>query len=61
MAARSASRALPESAPRAATVLDISCGEPVSDAILTPMMAQYASIKAAYPDCLLFYRMGDFF
>ncbi len=28
---------------------------------MTPMMAQYAEIKAAYPDCLLFYRMGDFF
>jgi DNA mismatch repair protein MutS len=28
---------------------------------LTPMMAQYFEIKAAYPDCLLFYRMGDFY
>ncbi len=28
---------------------------------MTPMMAQYARIKAAHPDCLLFYRMGDFF
>lgn len=27
----------------------------------TPMMAQFLSIKAQYPDCLLFYRMGDFF
>ncbi|GEO97747.1 DNA mismatch repair protein MutS [Methylobacterium haplocladii] len=27
----------------------------------TPMMAQYIEIKAANPDCLLFYRMGDFF
>lgn len=26
----------------------------------TPMMAQYIEIKAANPDCLLFYRMGDF-
>ena len=25
------------------------------------MMAQYLGIKAAYPDCLLFYRMGDFY
>jgi DNA mismatch repair protein MutS len=24
-------------------------------------MAQYLTIKAAYPDCLLFYRMGDFY
>ena len=28
---------------------------------LTPMMAQYLAIKAANPDCLLFYRMGDFY
>src|SRR5690349_14166476 len=27
----------------------------------TPMMAQYLSLKAEAPDCLLFYRMGDFF
>ncbi len=27
----------------------------------TPMMAQYLSIKAGYPDTLLFYRMGDFY
>lgn len=28
---------------------------------VTPMMAQYVEIKAANPDCLLFYRMGDFY
>jgi DNA mismatch repair protein MutS len=28
---------------------------------LTPMMAQYFEIKAANRDCLLFYRMGDFY
>ena len=27
----------------------------------TPMMAQYMAVKSQYPDCLLFYRMGDFF
>ena len=27
----------------------------------TPAMAQYLEIKAANPDCLLFYRMGDFY
>lgn len=27
----------------------------------TPMMAQYHAIKARYPDCLVFYRMGDFY
>src|SRR5579862_10043619 len=32
-----------------------------ADARQTPMMAQYFKIKSAYPDCLLFYRMGDFY
>lgn len=27
----------------------------------TPMMAQYFALKSEAPDCLLFYRMGDFF
>jgi len=27
----------------------------------SPMMAQYFEIKAANPNCLLFYRMGDFY
>jgi DNA mismatch repair protein MutS len=27
----------------------------------TPMMEQYFEIRAANPDCLLFYRMGDFY
>jgi len=29
--------------------------------ITTPMMTQYLAIKAAHPDYLLFYRMGDFY
>ena len=28
---------------------------------VTPMMAQYSEIRTANPDCLLFYRMGDFY
>jgi len=32
---------------------------PAPDA--TPLMAQYLAIKAEHPDCLLFYRMGDFY
>src|SRR3974390_1125010 len=28
---------------------------------MTPMMEQYSEIKAGHPDCLLFYRMGDFY
>ena len=27
----------------------------------TPMMAQYLAVKDNHPDCLLFYRMGDFY
>ncbi len=34
---------------------------PPGDARVTPMMAQYIEIKAANPDSLLFYRMGDFY
>jgi DNA mismatch repair protein MutS len=44
--------------------MDASSDSPNSDAAgarLTPMMAQYFEIKAANPDCLLFYRMGDFY
>ncbi len=35
--------------------------ETTAAARLTPMMAQYFEIKAGNPDCLLFYRMGDFY
>jgi len=34
---------------------------PSSTPAPTPMMAQYHALKAQVPDCLLFYRMGDFF
>jgi hypothetical protein len=27
----------------------------------TPMMQQYLSIKAQYPDAFLFFRLGDFY
>ncbi|MCD6034357.1 MAG: mismatch repair protein MutS [Rickettsiales bacterium] len=33
----------------------------VSDASATPMMQQYLAIKEGHRDCLLFYRMGDFY
>jgi DNA mismatch repair protein MutS len=36
-------------------------GAPAAAAAVTPMMEQYIEIKAANPDCLLFYRMGDFY
>ena len=28
---------------------------------VTPMIAQWYEAKEAYPDCLLFFRMGDFY
>ena len=28
---------------------------------MTPMLEQYVEWKDAYPDCLLFFRMGDFY
>ena len=62
MTGRAALRAIPESARPAVAVSEeaLDTAGVLSDA-MTPMMAQYVKIKAAYPDCLLFYRMGDFF
>ena len=28
---------------------------------MTPMMQQYMKTKEEYPDCILFYRLGDFY
>ena len=28
---------------------------------MTPMLKQYGEWKEKYPDCMLLYRMGDFF
>lgn len=28
---------------------------------LTPMMQQYMEVKSKYKDCILFYRLGDFY
>src|SRR5580692_5352911 len=33
----------------------------MQDTFTTPMMKQYSDIKKQYTDCLLFYRMGDFY
>lgn len=42
--------------------MDLSLQQPLADAVrVTPMMEQYIEIKAANPDALLFYRMGDFY
>ena len=47
-------------APRLVTT-DPSDPAPEAASRVTPMMEQYIEIKAANPDCLLFYRMGDFY
>ena len=33
----------------------------VDQSKLSPMMKRYMEIKAQYPDCLLFFRLGDFY
>src|SRR6202046_5902490 len=47
----------------AARTIMTDAPEPALEAVsrITPMMEQYIEIKAANPDCLLFYRMGDFY
>src|ERR1700689_1078926 len=40
---------------------DVPPAMPAEDQRITPLMEQYIEIKAANPDCLLFYRMGDFY
>ena len=44
---------------RAANAAHMHGQQPAS--AVTPMMAQYLALKAEAQDCLLFYRMGDFF
>lgn len=49
---------------RHTTPTDVAEAKPAGSADpgrVTPMMAQYVEIKANNPDCLLFYRMGDFY
>ncbi len=48
---------LEQSAPDSDAVISVAFDK----AGATPMMAQYIEIKTANPDCLLFYRMGDFY
>jgi DNA mismatch repair protein MutS len=49
----------PDNAPEDTRVTPAIAGG--EDTRVTPAMAQYVEIKAANPDCLLFYRMGDFY
>ncbi|WP_052699133.1 DNA mismatch repair protein MutS [Hyphomicrobium sp. 99] len=50
-----------ESEPPVAAEVSHSDGEPAVSYEATPSMAQYLEIKAANPDSLLWYRMGDFY
>jgi len=51
------SRIAPPAADAASAPADASAKAEAS----TPMMAQYLAAKRAHPDCLLMYRMGDFY
>ncbi|NKB49234.1 MAG: DNA mismatch repair protein MutS [Alphaproteobacteria bacterium] len=57
-AATSAAAPTPRAAQEAAARLRVAGG---TSAGATPMFAQWHEAKAAYPDCLLFFRMGDFY
>ncbi|MGE0108275.1 MAG: DNA mismatch repair protein MutS [Bdellovibrionales bacterium] len=35
--------------------------QPTVEDANTPLMQQYLAVKAAHPDCLLFFRLGDFY
>src|SRR5262245_7678481 len=52
-------KAMALASPPEATAADAA--RPGASPGITPSMAQFLEIKAAHPDCLLFYRMGDFY
>ena len=59
-----AAQPVANAADKAADKADAARGAPAAAdeaGRVTPMMEQYIEIKAANPDCLLFYRMGDFY
>ena len=58
-AARTIVAETPDTAPDATARVTPIAGDDAGR--VTPMMEQYIEIKAANPDCLLFYRMGDFY
>ncbi len=43
------------------TTQDTNTKSEINIGKLTPMLQQYFEIKQQYPDCLLFYRLGDFY
>ncbi|GGE50130.1 DNA mismatch repair protein MutS [Agaricicola taiwanensis] len=46
---------------RSATAAHPDNAAPSPEAKVTPMMEQYLELKNAHADCMLFYRMGDFY
>jgi DNA mismatch repair protein MutS len=50
-----------EEAPTSFTAASPLVPPPAAIAEATPSMAQFLEIKAANPDCILWYRMGDFY
>jgi DNA mismatch repair protein MutS len=59
--ARSTPAPAPDPADSAEANARVTLGATDEVGRITPMMEQYLDIKAAYPGCLLFYRMGDFY
>ena len=39
----------------------INTGFPENISVLSPMMREYCKTKENYKDCILFYRLGDFY
>ena len=39
----------------------INTGFPENISVLSPMMREYCKTKESYKDCILFYRLGDFY
>ena len=39
----------------------INTGFPEDISVLSPMMQEYCKTKETYKDCILFYRLGDFY
>ena len=39
----------------------INTGFPENISVLSPMMKEYCKTKEEYKDCILFYRLGDFY
>ncbi len=47
--------------PAVLAVTDRGCDMTIDKTKLSPMMQHYVSVKEANPDCVIFYRLGDFY